>query len=93
MQALGGLVNFLGQRLESHGGVHKVAQDQLGRLRLAVDEQSDRLVEQCLRESGIFLHAGGHGLLEMTGKRHRICATVPCHRPCFCHCSPRLCVG
>ena len=30
VQALGGLVNFLGQRLEADRGIHKVTQDQLG---------------------------------------------------------------
>lgn len=44
VQTLDWLVNLLGRRFETHRGVHEVAQDQLGRFRLAIDEQGDGLV-------------------------------------------------
>jgi len=74
VQALGGLVNFLGQRLEANGSVYKIAQDQLGRFRFAIDEQGDGLVQKRLRKGRIVLHTRGHGFFEITG-------TVPCHFP------------
>ncbi len=70
VQALRRLVNFLGQRLEANGRIDKVAQDQLGRFRLAIDEQGDGLVQKRLRKGRIVLHARGHGFFEITGQCH-----------------------
>ena len=70
MQALGRLVNFLGQRLEAHSGVDEIAQDQLGRFWFTIDKQGDGLVQKRLRKGRIVLHARGHGLFEITGQCH-----------------------
>jgi hypothetical protein len=70
VQALGRLMNFLGQRLKADRGEHQVMQDQLGRLRFAIDEQGDGLVQQGLGEGRIFLYARGQGLFEITGQCH-----------------------
>ena len=40
--------------------------DQLGRVRFAIDEQGDGLVQKRLRKGRIVLHARGDGFFEIT---------------------------
>ncbi len=53
VQTLGRFGCFGGKRFESHGCVHEITQDNARRVRLAIEEQRGRLVEQRSRDVGI----------------------------------------
>src|SRR5271170_6354987 len=70
MKALTRHGSYLGQSFKSQGCIHKIAQNETCRLRLATQKQSCRLIEERFSERGIALHSSNDGLLEITSKCH-----------------------
>src|ERR1700728_2543294 len=70
MKALTRHGSYLGQAFKSQSCIHKIAQNETCRLRLATQKQSCRLIEERFSERGIALHSSNDCLLEITSKCH-----------------------
>src|SRR3984957_2415119 len=70
MKALTRHGGYLGQSFKSQGCIHKIAQNETCRLRLATQKQSCRLIKERFSERGIALYSSNDCLLEITSQRH-----------------------
>src|SRR5579875_3864399 len=72
VKALRGLRRLDSKRLEAHGRIHEIAQDQARRVGFAVEEQRRRLVEKRFRECRIAPNPLDDRLLEIPCQRHLV---------------------